>query len=44
MLSSMLLGRYIPGNSMIHSLDPRAKILTVILFMIIVFFANHKQY
>ena len=41
MLSSMLLGRYIPGNSMIHRLDPRSKILTVILFMIIVFFANH---
>lgn len=41
MLSSMLLGRYIPGNSVVHKLDPRAKILAVIMFMIIVFFANH---
>lgn len=41
MLSSMLLGRYIPGNSIIHQLDPRSKILSVVLFMIIVFFANH---
>lgn len=41
MLSSMLLGRYIPGNSVIHRLDPRSKIISVILFMIIVFFANH---
>jgi len=41
MLSSMLLGRYIPGDSIVHRLDPRAKIISVILFMIIVFFANH---
>lgn len=41
MLSKMLLGRYIPGNSMIHQLDPRAKIIAVLLFMFIVFFANH---
>ncbi|CEA01359.1 Energy-coupling factor transporter transmembrane protein EcfT [Jeotgalicoccus saudimassiliensis] len=41
MLSSMLLGRYIPGNSIIHMLDPRAKIISVIMFMVIVFFANH---
>lgn len=41
MLSKMLLGRYIPGTSFIHCLDPRAKIIMVLLFMIIVFFANH---
>ena len=40
MLSSMLLGRYTPGESVIHRLDPRAKLISVILFMIIVFFAN----
>lgn len=40
-LSNMLLGRYIPGDSIIHRLDPRAKIISVVLFMIIVFFANH---
>lgn len=41
MLSNMLLGRYIPGNSVIHRLDPRAKIVAVLLMMIIIFFANH---
>ncbi|MCG1010389.1 energy-coupling factor transporter transmembrane protein EcfT [Salinicoccus sp. ID82-1] len=41
MLSKMLLGRYIPGSSIIHRLDPRAKIIAVVLFMVIVFFANH---
>ncbi|MFC3419513.1 energy-coupling factor transporter transmembrane component T family protein [Salinicoccus hispanicus] len=41
MLSKMLLGRYIPGSSIIHQLDPRAKILAVVMFMAIVFFANH---
>jgi energy-coupling factor transport system permease protein len=41
MLSKMLLGRFIPGSSLIHRLDPRAKIITVLLMMIIVFFANH---
>lgn len=40
MLNSMLLGRYIPGNSVIHQLDPRAKLISVILFMITVFFAD----
>ena len=40
MLNSMLLGRYIPGNSIVHQLDPRAKLISVILFMITVFFAN----
>lgn len=41
MLSKMLLGRYIPGTSIIHRLDPRAKLVAVLIFMIIVFFANH---
>src|SRR5699024_9301053 len=36
----MLLGRYIPGNSIVHQLEPRAKLISVILFMITVFFAN----
>ena len=40
-LSNMLLGRYIPGNSFIHQMDPRAKIISVLFFMVIVFFANH---
>lgn len=40
MLDNVLLGRYIPGNSLVHKLDPRAKLLAVILFFIVVFQAN----
>lgn len=41
MLSSMILGRYIPGNSVIHRMDPRAKIIMTMLFMVVVFMANN---
>lgn len=40
MLSKVLIGRYIPGDSVIHALDPRSKILLTVLFMVIVFLAN----
>lgn len=40
MLSKMLIGRYIPGDSIVHRLDPRTKFLLTIFFMVIVFFAN----
>lgn len=41
MFDSMLLGRYIPGDSIIHRLDARAKLIATALFMVIVFFANN---
>ncbi|MGO1061037.1 energy-coupling factor transporter transmembrane component T family protein [Planococcus sp. FY231025] len=41
MMEKMIFGRYIPGNSLIHRLDPRAKILFVFLFIAIVFVANN---
>lgn len=31
-MDSMILGRYIPGDSIIHRLDPRSKLLAMILF------------
>ena len=34
------LGQYYPGNSFIHRLDPRTKILTTLLLIIAVFLAN----
>lgn len=40
MLDKVLLGRYIPGNSFVHQLDVRAKLLAVIVFFIVVFSAN----
>lgn len=43
MMNKLLLGRYIPGNSLIHQLDPRAKLLGSFYFIIIIFFANNWQ-
>lgn len=40
MLEKMLLGRYIQGNSIIHHLDPRTKLLASFYFIIIIFLAN----
>ena len=40
MSSSMIIGQYIPGNSVVHRLDPRSKIAIIFFFVVIVFFAN----
>ena len=40
-MDSMILGRYIPGDSIIHRLDPRSKLLAMILLILIVFWANN---
>ena len=34
------LGQYYPGNSFIHRLDPRTKILTTLILIVAVFLAN----
>ncbi len=39
MLSDITLGQYFPGNSFIHRLDPRTKILAVIIYIIAIFLA-----
>ncbi|MBD3108603.1 energy-coupling factor transporter transmembrane protein EcfT [Bacillus sp. AGMB 02131] len=41
MLESMLIGRYVPANSVLHRMDPRSKLLLVFLFVCIVFIANN---
>ncbi|MER2088177.1 MAG: energy-coupling factor transporter transmembrane protein EcfT [Sporosarcina sp.] len=41
MLEKMIFGRYIPGNSFVHKLDPRAKLSFVFFFIIGVFLANN---
>ncbi len=41
MLENMIFGRFIPGNSFIHRLDPRAKLIAVFAFIILVFLANN---
>lgn len=40
MNSRVLLGQYIPGDSPIHELDPRAKILLTLVFMIVCFLTD----
>lgn len=40
-MDKLILGRYIPGNSLIHRLDPRSKLLAMIIYIIIIFWANN---
>ena len=41
MMEKMIFGRYIPGDSFVHRLDPRAKLIFVFLFIAVVFLANN---
>ena len=40
MLSDITLGQYFPGNSLIHRLDPRYKIISMILYIAAIFTAS----
>ncbi len=40
MLKDITLGRYYPGNSLVHKLDPRTKILFTIAYMVIIFLVD----
>ncbi len=41
MLKDITIGQYLPGNSVIHRLDPRTKILLIVAFLIVLFTANN---
>lgn len=41
MFSNMIIGRYMPGDSWIHRLDARTKLVLSIAFIFVVFFANN---
>ena len=41
MMEKMIFGRYSPGDSLVHRLDSRSKLLFVFAFIIIVFLANN---
>lgn len=41
MKEKLIIGRYLPYDSFIHNLDPRAKLLGTIFFIFIIFFANN---
>lgn len=40
-MDKLILGRYVPGDSIIHRLDPRSKLLAMIMFIMIIFWANN---
>ena len=40
-MDKLILSRYIPGNSMIHRLDPRSKLLAMFAFLLLIFWANN---
>ena len=41
MLKDITLGQYFPGNTIAHRLDPRTKILLVVLYIVALFCAKH---
>ncbi|WEV70554.1 energy-coupling factor transporter transmembrane component T [Lactobacillus sp. ESL0785] len=40
-MSKILIGRYVPGNSLVYKMDPRGKLLATILFILVIFIANN---
>jgi len=40
MIKDITLGQYLPGNSIIHKLDPRTKLILTVLFMMALFLLN----
>ena len=38
MLKNITIGQYFPGNTVIHKLDPRVKIIETLVFIISLFF------
>ncbi len=41
MMEKMIFGRFIPGDSFVHKMDPRAKLIFVFAFIFVVFVANN---
>lgn len=41
MMENMIFGRYVPGESILHRMDPRSKLIIVFLFVCVVFIANN---
>jgi energy-coupling factor transport system permease protein len=40
MLKDITLGQYFPGNSLIHRLDPRTKLLMLVVYIVALFMAD----
>ncbi|MBM4764911.1 energy-coupling factor transporter transmembrane protein EcfT [Bacillus sp. B15-48] len=41
MMEKMIIGRFVPADSLLHRMDPRSKLIIVFLFVGIVFLANN---
>ncbi len=41
MLSDITIGQYYPSNSVLHKLDPRTKILAILIYMVSLFIVNN---
>ena len=41
MLKDMTLGQFFPGNSVLHKMDPRMKLVLTVLYIVIVFLAEN---
>lgn len=41
MLKDITIGQYLPGSSFLHRLDPRTKILAVLIYMVSLFLVNN---
>ena len=39
-LKDITLGQYFPGNSVVHRLDPRTKLIAVVLYIVALFLAS----
>ena len=44
MIQNITLGQYFPGNSFLHRLDPRMKLLLTLALIIIVFFVVKSDF
>ena len=40
-MTKLLLGRYLPGDSWVHRLDPRTKLMASFYYIGIIFLANN---
>ncbi|HEX7064910.1 MAG TPA: energy-coupling factor transporter transmembrane protein EcfT [Bacillales bacterium] len=40
-MKNFIIGQYVPGDSVIHRLDPRSKLIAVLIYVFIVFLANN---
>ncbi|WEV60623.1 energy-coupling factor transporter transmembrane protein EcfT [Streptococcaceae bacterium ESL0729] len=39
-MDKIIMGRYLPGNSIVHRMDPRSKLLVMFAFVVVIFMAT----